>query len=76
MKCVICKHGTTQPSVTTVTLEPGNLTLVMRGVPAQVCTNCGEAYVNEEVTTRLLRVAEETARQGAQVDVRQYIAAA
>ena len=54
MRCVICKVGETQPGKTTVTLERGGTTLVFKDVPAQVCPNCGEAYVDEEITKRLL----------------------
>lgn len=53
MKCVICKTGETAPSETTVTLEKGGKIVVFRGVPAEVCTTCGEAYVSE-MTTRVL----------------------
>jgi hypothetical protein len=49
--------------------------LVVKGVPADVCANCGEEYVNEETTARLLGVAEEAAREGVQVDIREYITA-
>lgn len=51
------------------------LTLVVKGVPAQVCENCGEEYVNETTTARLLQVAEEAVQAGVQVDVREYVAA-
>ena len=74
MKCLICKQADTQPGVTTITLERGGLTLVVKDVPAQVCPNCGEAYVNESTTHQLLKTAEQMARDGALVDVRQYIA--
>lgn len=75
MKCVICKHGETEPGVTTITLERGALTLVIKGVPAQVCSNCGEAYVDEETTRKLLETAEAEAESGAQVEIREYKAA-
>jgi YgiT-type zinc finger domain-containing protein len=75
MNCVICKHGETQPGRTTVTLTRGNTTVVFRDVPALICDNCGEEYVDEEITARLLAIAEEAARSGVQVDVRDYIAA-
>jgi hypothetical protein len=51
------------------------LTLVVKGVPAEVCANCGEEYVDEEVTRRILQVAEDAAKAGVQVDVRDYVAA-
>ena len=75
MKCVICKHGTTKSGRATVTLERGGTTVVIKGVPAEVCANCGEEYVGEETTARLLRMVEEAAREGVQVDIREYIAA-
>ena len=75
MKCVICKKGESSDGTTTVTLERDKAILVIRGVPAQVCRNCGEAYVDETVTDQLLRVPEEAVRSGIQVDVREYVAA-
>ena len=73
MKCLICKLDETQPGTTTVTLERDTLTMVIKDVPAQVCPNCGEAYVGETVTAELLRTAERMAQAGAQVDVRHYV---
>ncbi|MDO8689958.1 MAG: type II toxin-antitoxin system MqsA family antitoxin [Dehalococcoidia bacterium] len=75
MKCVVCRLGETLPGRATVTLERDGLTLVIKGVPALVCANCGEEYVGEEVAGRLLQAAEEAARAGVQVDIREYIAA-
>ena len=76
MKCTICKSAETRPGTTTVTLERNGLTLVIKDVPARVCPNCGEAYVDEAVTVELLSTAEQTAAAGAFVDVRSYLAAA
>jgi YgiT-type zinc finger domain-containing protein len=75
VKCVICKNGETKPGKVTVTLERGSMTLVVKAVPAEVCSNCGEEYVDEETTARLLQTAEEADRLGVQVDVREYLAA-
>jgi YgiT-type zinc finger domain-containing protein len=75
MKCVICRVGETQPGKTTVTLERGGTTVVFKGVPAQVCSNCGEAYVDEAITRQLLGIADEAARSGVQVDIREFVAA-
>jgi len=75
MKCVICRQGETWPGTATVTLTRELLTLVVKGVPAQVCQNCGEEYVDGDTTKQLLQTAEEAAQAGVQVDVRQYIAA-
>ncbi len=75
MKCVICKHGETEPGTTTVTLERDGMTLVIKGVPAQLCANCGEAYVDEETTSGLLATAEQLVKSGTEVEIREYMAA-
>ena len=75
MKCVICKNGKTKPGEATVTLERNNMTLVFKAVPADVYVNCGEEYIDEQTTGVLLRKADEAAKAGIQVDVRQYLVA-
>ena len=74
MKCVVCKLGETRPGQTTVTLERQGAALVVRSVPAQVCENCGEAYVEAAVTRRLLEAAQEALRPGVEVDIREFAA--
>jgi YgiT-type zinc finger domain-containing protein len=75
MRCVICKNGQTKPGRATVTLERQDTTLVVKNVPAEVCSNCGEEYVDEKAASRLLKTAEDVAQRGVQVDVRSYEAA-
>jgi hypothetical protein len=52
MKCVMCKRGTPNQ-------EPGSWRLnevprrwSFKNVPAEVCENCGEAYLDAETTQR------------------------
>lgn len=73
MKCVICRQADVEAGQTTVTLERGGLTLVMKSVPALVCPNCGEAYLDEAISARLLAEADAVARAGAVVDVREFV---
>ncbi len=75
MKCPICEQGETHLGTATVTLTREQLTLVVKGVPAQVCTSCGEEYVGSEIASQLLIAAEDAASSGVQVDVREYKAA-
>ena len=75
MRCVICKKGNTRQGKATVTLERDGTTLIVRRVPAEVCENCGEEYVDETAATSLLKTAEEAARAGAHVDIREFAAA-
>jgi len=75
MKCVICKHVETVPGITTITLERGGFTSIVKDVPAQICPNCGEDYVDEKITAELLKAAEQMVKSGTLVDIRQYKAA-
>ena len=74
MKCVICKNGETGSGATTVTLERGGTTVIIKQVPAEVCENCGEYYLSEEVTSHILALAEEAVRHGAEIEVLRYAA--
>ncbi len=75
MRCVICKQADVQTGTATVTLERDGMTLVVKHVSAQVCPNCGEEYVDEIAANQLMTTAEQSARAGVQVDVREYAAA-
>jgi YgiT-type zinc finger domain-containing protein len=72
MKCVICKDGKTRNGVTSVTLERDDMLFVIKQVPAQICSNCGEAYVDEKVTESILDIAERAFQEGIQIEICQY----
>ena len=74
MRCTNCKSGDVVPGTTTVTLERGRTIVVIKTVPAGVCANCGEEYVDEQTTRRLMDLADAAALTGAQVEVRQFAA--
>ncbi len=75
MMCPVCRQGETQPGTITVTLERDTLTFVAKDVPALVCADCGEEYVDAATTEQVLRMAEEAAASGVQVDIRAFRAA-
>lgn len=74
MKCVICKSGETETGATTLTLVrplrelSKDVTIVVKRVPAQVCSNCGEAYVDESTSAEVLRIAEQAIHAGTPVE--------
>ena len=65
MKCVICKNGETHPGTATVTLERKESVIVFKDVPADVCNNCGEYYLDEKTSAQLYIQAEEAVSSGA-----------
>jgi YgiT-type zinc finger domain-containing protein len=74
MHCVICKQGETHPGKATVTLERGGATVVIKGVPAMICDNCGEYYLDEAMTEQVLAMGEQALTQGAEIEVRRFAA--
>ena len=74
MKCVICKHGETLPGLVTVTLTRDEAVFVFEGVPADVCQNCGEYYLSDEVTAVVLSRAERSIANGSEVEIQRYAA--
>lgn len=74
MKCVLCRQGETKPGDTTVTLQRGETTLIVKEVPADVCDNCGEYYLSDDISGKVLKLGEEAVRKGAEVEILRFAA--
>jgi len=74
MKCVICKLGETQKGLVTVTLERGETTVLIKNVPADICENCGEYYLSDEISERVLKQAESAVTNNAEVEILRFAA--
>lgn len=74
MKCVICKLGETKKGSVTVTLERGETTVLIKNVPADICENCGEYYLSDEISERILKQAETAVTNNAEVEILRYAA--
>jgi len=74
VKCVVCKQGETCSGHTTVTLQRGVCTVIVKEVPADVCENCGEYYLSEEVSAQLEKRADDAAKSGGEVKILSYAA--
>jgi len=74
MRCVICKHGETHLGKTTVTLQRGETIVIIKEVPAEICDNCGEYYLDEKITDQVLSMAEEAVKKNAEVEILRFAA--
>lgn len=74
MECVICKAGTMKAGKVTVTLQRKESIIVVKNVPAKVCENCGEYTLSEEVTRKLMDIAEQAVANNTEIEVLQYAA--
>ena len=74
MKCVICKTGETAPAYTTVTLQRAGTVVIIKEVPADVCQDCGECYLDEAVAPKVYAQAEDAVTRHAEVEIVNYAA--
>jgi YgiT-type zinc finger domain-containing protein len=72
--CPICRHGELAPGVVTVTLSRSESAIVIKDVPADVCDNCGEYYLTEDITRRVYTMADDAVRAGAEVEILRFAA--
>jgi hypothetical protein len=57
-----------------VTLQRGDSVLVIRDVPAQICEDCGEYYLDEATAMQVYAEAEGGVRRNAEVEIHRYAA--
>jgi len=74
MMCLICKNGSINLGKTTVMLQRNECTIIFKNVPADICDNCGEYYLKEEVAGQILQRAEEAVKKGTEVEILRYAA--
>jgi YgiT-type zinc finger domain-containing protein len=75
MRCIACRHGETEPGTVTVSVERAGTVVVIRGVPASVCTACGEEYLDAEVMAELEVAVAKAQAAGVELAVRAFKAA-
>lgn len=74
VNCTICKTGQTSPGRVAVTLQRGESVVVIKDVPARVCVDCGEYYLEEAVAERIHSLGEDAVERHAEVEVLWYAA--
>ena len=74
MTCAICKSGETRPGKVTVTLQRGGTTVVIKDVPADVCRNCGEYYLDDTVARKVYGQAKDAVGRNTEVEILRYAA--
>jgi hypothetical protein len=57
-----------------VTLQRGETTVILKGVPAEICENCSEYYLSDDLTGQVLERAEVAVKSGAEVEILRFAA--
>jgi YgiT-type zinc finger domain-containing protein len=68
----VCKNGETKQGKSVITLTREKLVFVFKNVPAQICHDCSEEYIDEDTTNLLLRTANESFNKGVVFDLRDW----
>jgi YgiT-type zinc finger domain-containing protein len=69
MECALCKVGTTEKGTVTVTLERNGAIVLIKEVPAEICTNCGHYYLTEQTTRAIMQTGNDAIEKGAELEV-------
>jgi YgiT-type zinc finger domain-containing protein len=62
MKCLVCKHNRFKKGTTILPVERDNAILLITDLPARVCENCGDTYLDEETAEGVQYLANGTLR--------------
>jgi len=73
-KCPTC-GGNKGPGLTTFTVDLGSSIIVIREVPATVCTQCGDEWIQDNVASNIEAIVEEAKKKRLFVEIAYYNAA-
>jgi YgiT-type zinc finger domain-containing protein len=74
MTCAICRIGELHPGKATVMVERGRTVVVVKEVPAQICDNCGEYYLESDIASRTTTLVDNAVKNGAEIEVVRFAA--
>jgi YgiT-type zinc finger domain-containing protein len=70
-KCPIC-GGNFEPGFTTISKDNDNNLIVFRKVPALICSNCGEEYIEDSVLQQIEKKLAKPIDKYNQVEILAY----
>lgn len=62
----------TKADKTTHTVDLGSGVVVVRSVPAAICTRCGDEWLGDETVQELERIVEEARKRKCQAEIVDY----
>lgn len=75
MSCFICK-GNLEDKLTNFIADLGNCIIIVKDVPSQVCSQCGEVSYSNDVALQLEKIINETKNTLTEIAVVRYSDAA
>ena len=73
MLCVLCKGEVKSGRVNFPVDEEGNFILI-KGVPAQICEQCGEFFLEDDVAEAIEEIVKNAKRSNVEVEILKFAA--
>lgn len=71
MECFMCKGNLVKKQVNYV-VDLENTIIIIKGVPANVCTKCGEQYFDDETTENIENIVNQLRNLSVEVTIVNY----
>jgi YgiT-type zinc finger domain-containing protein len=71
MNCALCKSNLSNGKVNHI-VDLGERIIIVKNVPANVCKQCGEYYVDTETALKLESIVEEAKKNKAEIFIVKY----
>lgn len=71
MNCILCKANLTKGNVNHI-VDLGEGIIIIKNVPANICEQCGEYYVDTQIALKLEAIVEEVKKSKAEVLIINY----
>ncbi len=71
MKCILCKFNLVEGNVNHIVDFNGH-TIIIKGVPANICKQCGEYYVENDIALEIEKIIEDAKKNKAEILVINY----
>jgi YgiT-type zinc finger domain-containing protein len=71
MNCIMCKSNLIDGNVNHIIDFDGHI-LILKNVPANICKQCGEYYIDTEIAEKIEKIIETIIKNNAEILVMNY----
>lgn len=71
MHCVVCSAGL-QKGYTNHVVNLDKQIIIVKNVPANICSQCGESFIDHQTALNLESIVEEPKKSGAEITIINY----
>ena len=72
MKCLTCKNGSMEASITTYFANLKNCIIIIKNVPCYKCDQCGEEYFSSLVAEKLDILVDKAEALASELTIMEY----